>query len=72
MDDATVADRLTLVSEIPGAHGGAPHFLDEPVWIKAGQRYWFDYENSTLVVEDPTTGTVTYAGKYKSGPDAIR
>jgi hypothetical protein len=71
MDDAVVADRLTLVSQVTPGGGGAK-FLDKPVMISPGQRYWYNDEKSALFVEDATGGIVSYPCAYGSGPDAPR
>jgi hypothetical protein len=71
MDDAIVADRLTLVSQVSSG-GYAPKLLDKPVMISPGERYWYDDEKSALFVENATGGIVSYPCAYRSGPDAQR
>jgi hypothetical protein len=70
--DEVVAERLTLISELILDRGGAPLVLGRPVLIKPGHRYWFDADNSVLVVEDSAGGLCTYPCSYRTGPDAPR
>jgi hypothetical protein len=72
VEEATVADRLTLVSHVPLPGGCSSKVLDEPVWLKPGQRYWYDEDESALVVEDPDGERKSYSCHWESGPDAPR
>ena len=67
-----MADRRTLVSHVPSPRGGSPKVLDEPVWLKPGQRYWYDEGTSALVVEDLTGNRYSYPCHYETGPSAPR
>jgi hypothetical protein len=67
-----VADRLTLVSEVPLPRGGSPKVLEEPVWLRPGQRYWYDDEASALIVEEPDGRRNSYPCHYERGPNAPR
>ncbi|HXH79327.1 hypothetical protein [Nocardioides sp.] len=55
----TTAERLTLISQIEWLD------LEEPVFVQAGERYWFDSATQCLVVED-------LAGVLRSIPAAWR
>jgi hypothetical protein len=65
-----VADRLTLVSHVATPLRGHRKVLEEPVWLKPGQRYWYDDETSALIVEDPDGSRNSYPCHYESGPNA--
>lgn len=67
-----MAEGLTLVSHVPLPGGGSPKVLEQPVWLKPGQRYWYDEEASALVVENPDGDRSSYPCHYESGPNAPR
>ena len=67
-----VAQKLTLVSEVPRSGGGAPWVLDKPVWIRPGERYWLDEERRALVIENLAGTTQSHPCWFASGPDAPR
>jgi hypothetical protein len=64
--DKTTADRLTLVSHVEWLE------LEEPVFVQPGERYWVDWENRCLVVEDPSGERRTMPGAWRGGLDARR
>ena len=72
LDEWTVAERLTLISQVNARAGGAPKFLVTPVWVQPGQSFRYDDAASALVVKDQNGGSTLHSCAYKTGPDAIR
>ena len=72
MPEVIVVERLTLVSEVQPTLGGAPLFPAQPVWLRPGERYWFDEDDRTLDVEDANGEVRTCPCAYSTGPDAVR